>query len=178
MLDQLAPFTCIIVWVPFNENWGQFETSTVTDFVKDKDPTRLVDSASGWVDYGTGDIHSIHKYPGPACPTPEDERAIALSEFGGLGLPVEGHLWDPSKRNWGYRTYKKREELLSHYDQLIEKLYPLVQEGLSAAVYTQITDVEGEVNGLVTYDREVIKIPIEHLKEKASPLFESRGGRK
>src|SRR5690606_9265933 len=115
-------------------------------------------------DRGTGDMNDMHRYPGPGMPEPEDKRAVVLGEFGGLGLPVEGHLWW-DKRNWGYRTYQTKEELWMNYERLIRKLLPLIGQGLAAAVYTQTTDVEGEVNGLMTYDRAVLKFDQEQMRE-------------
>jgi hypothetical protein len=147
----------IVVWVAFNEGWGQWRSIKVSQYIKSQDPTRLLDVASGWVDRYGGDIHDIHMYPGPAMPEPEATRAIVLGEFGGLGLPLENHTWQ-TKNNWGYRNLKDTLELSVAYTELIGKLMPLKRKGLSAAVYTQTTDVEGEVNGLMTYDRSVTKI--------------------
>ncbi len=173
MIDQLSHFPSIIVWVPFNEAWGQFQAGKATDFVKDRDPSRLVDSVSGWVDRGTGDIHSIHRYPGPKCPKIEPDRALAISEFGGLGLSLKEHLWQIKKRNWGYKNFDSSAQLEKKYNQLMKKLEALIPQGLSAGVYTQTTDVECEVNGLITYDREVIKIPVEKLKKMHEALYSS-----
>jgi len=156
MIDGLRNHPCIVAWVPFNEGWGQFDTEKITRWTKELDPSRLVDSPSGWADRGTGDMHDMHRYPGPAMPEPESKRAVVLGEFGGLGLPIKDHLWW-NKRNWGYRNYKGLEELQQNYERVIEKLRPLIGKGLAAAVYTQTTDVEGEVNGIMTYDRAVIK---------------------
>ncbi|MBN1341657.1 MAG: hypothetical protein JXQ73_03205 [Phycisphaerae bacterium] len=161
---------CIVAWVPFNEGWGQFETDAILAWVKQLDPTRLVDGPSGWSDRGTGDMNDMHKYPGPGMPKPEPKRAIVLGEFGGLGLPIEGHLWW-NKRNWGYRTFKTRQELQVAYDVLIKNLRPLIGMGLSAAVYTQTTDVEGEVNGLMTYDRAIIKFDADKLARMHAKLY-------
>ncbi len=147
----------IVVWVPFNEGWGQFETAAIAERVKKADPSRLVDSVSGWADRGVGDMHDIHVYPGPDMPAPEEKRASVLGEFGGLGLPVQGHTWQ-DKKNWGYQNFKDAEALASAYSGLIGKLRPMAARGLSAAVYTQTTDVEIEVNGLTTYDRAVDKM--------------------
>lgn len=147
----------IIVWIPFNEGWGQYAAVKVGDYIKYYDPTRLVDVASGWADRQSGDIHDIHAYPGPAIPELEPNRAVALGEFGGLGLPVENHTWQ-TKNNWGYRNITSAGELETAYSNLISELMKLKKEGLSAAIYTQTTDVEGEVNGLMTYDREINKI--------------------
>ncbi len=147
----------IITWVPFNEGWGQFETARVTDFIHSLDTTRLVNSASGWSDRGTGDMHDIHHYPDPRCPEPEEGRAIVLGEFGGLGYPVQDHTWED--QNWGYRKMEGKDELLSLYESYYDRVHRMASEqGLSASVYTQITDVETETNGLLTYDRSVDKM--------------------
>jgi beta-galactosidase/beta-glucuronidase len=152
---------CIVMWVPYNEGWGQWNTAGVVQMIKDLDPTRLVDDASGWTDRGMGDVHDIHDYPGPAAPEPEANRAAVLGEFGGLGLPVRGHTWQ-SEKNWGYRSFTDAAALTTAYLDLVAKLFPLIQEkGLSAAVYTQTTDVEIEVNGLMTYDREIVKMDLD-----------------
>jgi len=148
----------IVAWVPFNEGWGQFKTNEILRWTKELDPTRLVDGPSGWTDRGGGDMRDLHAYPGPGMPPLEERRASVLGEFGGLGLPLKGHLW-LEKGNWGYRTYKSREELAAAYRDLIRRLRGLQADGLAAAVYTQTTDVEIEVNGLMTYDRAVVKLP-------------------
>lgn len=171
MIDTHFNNPCIVMWVPFNEGWGQFETEKVTRWTMEYDPTRLVNNASGWQDRGVGHVVDMHRYPGPGMPEPEERRAAVLGEFGGLGLPVPGHLWW-DKRNWGYRTYKTREELEQAYLQLMAQLKPLIARGLAAAIYTQLTDVEGEVNGLMTYDREVIKFDIEKLAKVHESLYE------
>jgi hypothetical protein len=146
------------MWVPYNEGWGQWNTAGIVDLVRKHDPSRLVDDTSGWADRGVGDVNDMHSYPGPGSPEPEQKRAIVLGEFGGLGLPVRGHTWQAEK-NWGYRSYKDSAALTSAYEGLVSKLFPLIDEkGLSAAIYTQTTDVEIEVNGLMTYDREVVKM--------------------
>jgi len=147
----------IIVWVPFNEGWGQWASIKVAEYIKGEDPTRLVDAASGWTDRNCGDMHDMHMYPGPGMYEPEPNRAVVLGEFGGLGLPMEGNTWQ-SKNNWGYRNLKDTSDLANAYSDLVAQLMPLKRKGLSAAVYTQTTDVEGEVNGLMTYDRKITKI--------------------
>jgi hypothetical protein len=153
----------IIMWVVFNEGWGQYDTARLTDRVHKLDPTRLVNSASGWTDRGVGSVHDVHAYPGPASPKPERKRAAVLGEFGGLGLPLEGHTWT-DKKNWGYRNLTSREELTERYVQLIERLRFLIGDpGLCAAVYTQVSDVETECNGLMTYDRAIVKPDVEQL---------------
>lgn len=178
MIDNLRNHPSIIVWVPYNEGWGQYDTPGISRMIKEYDPTRLVNSASGWADRGVGDIHDIHAYPGPAIPEPEVRRAIVLGEFGGLGLPVEGHTWQ-ERDNWGYRNFRTAKELTNAYELLIRNLYPMIDKGLSAAVYTQTTDVEIEVNGMMTYDRAVIKMDVKQAKRinqgYLPPIMKSKG---
>jgi len=157
VINFLRNHPCIIMWVPFNEGWGQSDTPRIVDLIKKLDPTRLVDCASGWTDREVGDVHDIHSYPGPAAPPVEEKRAIVLGEFGGLGLPVKGHAWQ-DEGSWGYRRFETREALTDAYLVLIDNLRWLIAGGLSAAVYTQTTDVEVEVNGFMTYDRAIIKM--------------------
>jgi len=162
MIETKYNHPSIIIWVPFNEGWGQYETAEVTNFIKDMDPTRLVNSASGWADRGTGDIHDVHHYPEPICPSPEEERAIVLGEFGGLGLAVQDHTWE--QKNWGYQNMINTEDLLEKYEMFYSIVHDMVtSEGLSATVYTQITDVETETNGLLTYDRRIDKMGYENV---------------
>ena len=170
VIDSLRNHPCIVTWVPFNEGWGQSDTAHITQWIKEYDPTRLVDSASGWVDRGVGDVHDIHAYPGPAAPPNEDRRAAVLGEFGGLGLPLAGHTWQ-DKKNWGYRSFSNRESLTAAYLRLIDRLRPLKRAGLAAAVYTQTTDVEIEVNGLMTYDRAVIKMPVDKIAKANRTMY-------
>ncbi len=162
MLEHLHNHPSIVVWVPFNESWGQFNAREIGDWVKAKDPSRLVDAASGWFDQGNGDIYSIHKYVGPAMPRVEKERAVALSEFGGIGLKIEGHLWQEEKL-FAYRMVKSKAELTNWYLKLLERLLLLKEKGLVAAIYTEICDVEYEINGFLTYDREIMKMDQERL---------------
>ena len=174
IIDANYNFPSIVVWVPFNEAWGQFKTKEITDWTMDYDTTRLVNSASGGNFYLTGDIIDLHHYPDPAMPSPElfgEARAIVLGEFGGLGLPEDGHTWQ-QKGNWGYQSFKNQEELLERYQKLMEDLQPLVSQGLSAAVYTQTTDVEVETNGLMTYDRKIIKLDPAKLKPLHQKLYQ------
>jgi beta-galactosidase/beta-glucuronidase len=156
MIRHLESFPSIIAWVPFNEGWGQHQTNDILRMVKQADPSRLVDAPSGWEDRSYGDMKDMHKYPGPDMYAVIPGRASVLGEFGGLGWPVEGHLWW-NKRNWGYRSYTDQAGLNAAYEDVVNKLEPLIRDGLSAAIYTQTTDVEGEVNGLMTYDRKVLK---------------------
>ncbi len=157
LVQQHSMHPSIVMWVPYNEGWGQWDTPRIAAMVRGLDPTRLVNSASGWTDRGVGDVWDIHRYPGPAVSPADGRRAQVLGEFGGLGLPLTGHLWQ-DKQNWGYRTFTTLDELRPAYERLYVQLDALREEGLSAAVYTQTTDVEGEVNGLMTYDRAVVKI--------------------
>jgi hypothetical protein len=160
------------MWVPFNEGWGQYDTARIVNFIKELDPSRLVNNTSGWADRGVGDVHDIHRYPGPAAPPIEAKRAAVLGEFGGLGLPVTGHTWQ-DKKNWGYRSYKTREDLTDAYLVLLDNLRSLIGGGLCAGVYTQTTDVEIEVNGLMTYDRAMIKMDVKKVAAENKRLYES-----
>ncbi len=158
MIDGLQAHPSIVTWVVFNEGWGQFDTKRVAEWTKAYDPTRLVDAASGWTDRaGVGDLHDLHHYPRPAAPPLESKRAGVLGEFGGLGLGVDDHTW--KKEFWGYQGTASAAELTRKYERLIREGYDLKDaKGLNALVYTQITDVETECNGLLTYDRAVIKL--------------------
>ena len=164
IMEQQQVFPCIVVWVPFNEAWAQFDTYKVVEFTKEKDPSRLVNAASGGNSYREcGDIFDSHNYPDPKMKfTSEGKQIDVLGEYGGIGWPVEGHLWQPD-RNWGYVQYKSGEEVLAQYREYALQLEKIIAEGVSAAVYTQTTDVEGEVNGLMTYDRAVTKMPADEL---------------
>ena len=157
MMRNLGNAPSIVAWVPFNEGWGQHDTNEILDMVRRLDPSRLVDGPSGWEDRGYGDMKDMHAYPGPDMFPVVEGRASVLGEFGGLGFPVPDHLWWTDKRNWGYRTFPTQDALRAAYEDLITKLMPLAAKGLAAAIYTQTTDVEGEVNGLMTYDRRVMK---------------------
>ncbi|KAA3653666.1 MAG: glycoside hydrolase family 2 [Calditrichaeota bacterium] len=160
MIDQHFNHPSIVMWVVFNEGWGQYDTERLTKLVKSMDPDRLVSNASGWTDKNVGDILDWHRYPGPAAPKPEDKRAAVLGEFGGLGLPFERHLWE--EKNWGYQNFKDQKAYRDRYEKLYDEIWQLEKEpGLSACVYTQTTDVETEVNGLMTYDREIVKLDLE-----------------
>ena len=146
----------IIMWVVFNEGWGQYDTEHLAEKVKHLDPSRLVNNASGWTDKNAGDVMDIHNYPAPRSPEPESDRAIVLGEFGGLGLAVPGHTWQ--KEHWGYKGMADANQLLAQYEEFLNTVYSMREtSGLSAAIYTQITDVEVECNGLLTYDRKVVK---------------------
>lgn len=170
IIDDLKFFPSIVVWVPFNEAWGQFNTVDVTNWTVKYDPTRVVNCASGGNDFPVGHIYDIHRYPGPTMPALKSDRAAVLGEFGGLGLPLEGHTWQ-GKNNWGYRSYETKQALNDAYEIAIRRLRPLIAEGMAAAVYTQTTDVEIEVNGFLTYDREVLKFDEQRVIDLHKKLF-------
>ncbi len=167
MIETKYNHPSIIMWVIYNEGWGQYNTASVTDYVSAYDTTRLVNSTSGWTDRGTGDVMDVHNYPEPVAPPAEETRAIVLGEFGGLGLPVPGHTWE--QKNWGYRNMTDSTDLLRRYETFYSVVRELVEKkGLSASVYTQTTDVETETNGLMTYDREVDKMGFENVRNAHS----------
>ena len=173
IMTALRGFQSIVCWVPFNEAWGQFDTPEVVKFTKEFDPTRLVNEASGGNFHFVGDIIDVHHYPTPAMNVFESKFINVLGEYGGIGYPVIGHTWEID-RKWGYGKNKQSsEELMSQYKEYAEMLKVFVQTGCAAAVYTQTTDVEGEVNGLMTYDRAVIKVDIEKLAEINRSVIES-----
>lgn len=168
MMNDLYNHPSIVTWVPFNEGWGQFQTAEVARLVKQLDPTRLVNATTGWADRGVGDMHDMHDYPGPGMfPLSDDGRASVLGEFGGQALVVKGHLWltDFSKAPQHYKTSTSPDELHQKYAAMMVSLKALKEKGLAAAVYTQTTDVEIEVNGLMTYDRKVMKFDEDKLRE-------------
>ena len=158
VVDALRNHPSIVMWVPFNEGWGQHDTPATVAWLEQHDSTRLVDDASGWTDANVGSVHDVHAYPGPGAPAAEPTRAAVLGEFGGLGLPLEGHTWI-QKESWGYRNFPTVDSLGTAYSALLARLNPLRREGLAAAIYTQLSDVEREVNGIMTYDRAVVKLP-------------------
>lgn len=167
MIETKFNHPSIVMWVVYNEGWGQFNTPAVTDYVMTFDTTRLVNSASGWTDRGTGHVLDIHHYPEPVAPVAEKARAIVLGEFGGLGLPVQGHTWE--QKNWGYEKMGDTTALRQKYTDFYEAVRQMVAEkGLSASVYTQTTDVETETNGLMTYDRKVDKMGALNVKKAMS----------
>ena len=173
IINQVKKFQCIAVWVPFNEAWSQFDTKDVVAYTKKLDPTRLVNQSSGgnWEE-GVGDILDNHHYPYPAFRMWDKNMINVLGEYGGIGLPVEGHLWQADK-NWGYVQYKNGDEVLAEYASFAEQLKQLIKQGCSAAVYTQTTDVEIEINGLMTYDRKVIKMDEKKLRAVNEGIIKS-----
>jgi beta-galactosidase/beta-glucuronidase len=172
LVDHLYNAACIAVWVPFNESWGQFHARDVAKWLKTYDPTRLVDHASGWFDQGGGDFQSQHIYfKKLKRPTPNG-RAFVLSEFGGYSLKTSGHVWDETKK-FGYRFYDTPEALTQAYLDLLENgIKPLIPQGLAAAVYTETTDVEIEINGYLTYDRKVEKMDAGVLRKAHEKLID------
>ena len=158
VIDCLYSYPCIGTWVPFNEAWGQFKTPEIVAWTKEYDPSRLVNPASGGNHYTCGDILDLHHYPGPNMFLYDPRRATVLGEYGGIGLVVEGNTWVNDKKNWGYVKFNTSDEVTNEYIKYGRHLLELIRKGFSAAVYTQTTDVEGEINGLMTYDRKVIKM--------------------
>ena len=154
-MEALRGHPCIGCWVPFNEGWGQFDAAKAVEALRALDPSRLVDEASGWYDQGGGDVDSRHNYFYPLRVRP-GKRVAALSEYGGIAWPMPGH--EPPRRTYGYGTAKSRAELTERYQKLQrDTVLPQLKNGLSALVYTQVSDVEDEVNGLFTYDRAALK---------------------
>jgi beta-galactosidase/beta-glucuronidase len=175
MIGDLRAFPSIVVWVVNNEGWGQYDSAMLARYVKGMDPSRLVDADSGWLDVapGVSDMLDIHTYEDvPHTPRHQATRAIVLGEYGGVGYPIEGHLWREGQ-TWSYQVAKTPEDYLARFRRKMEQVITEAKEkGLSAAVYTQTTDVEGEINGLLTYDRARSKAPPEALAEIAAPLWE------
>ena len=164
IIDCLYSYPSIAVWVPFNEAWGQFKTPEIAEWTKQYDPSRLVNPASGGNHYTCGDMLDLHKYPAPELYLYDGARPTVLGEYGGIGLALEGHTWE-DRRNWGYVQFKNADEATEEYIRYARMLLELAKTGFSAAVYTQITDVEVEVNGLITYDRKIVKLDEAKLRE-------------
>ena len=153
MLTALQPFASIVAWVPFNEAWGQHDTNETLTHVMRFDPTRLVDGPSGWTDMGLGHMRDHHLYQGAEqLPEPESGRATVYGEFGGISLYIDGHSM--FEKGWGYTKTESVEDFLTSYEELLTAIGSLIPEGLAGAIYTQTTDVESEINGLLTYDRK------------------------
>lgn len=164
IMDEHMSNPSIVCWVPFNEAWGQFKTEEIVEWTKAYDPSRIVNPASGGNHYQVGDMLDLHNYPGPEMYLHDGNRATVLGEYGGIGLALEGHLWATDK-NWGYVQFKNSKEVTDKYVEYAEHLIELIKTGFTAAVYTQTTDVEGEINGLMTYDRKIIKLEEDRLRE-------------
>ena len=169
IIDFLYSYPCVGVWVPFNEAWGQFKTKEIAEWTKQYDPSRLVNPASGGNHYPVWDMLDLHNYPHPELYLYDGQRPTVLGEYGGIGWAVKGHLWEPD-RNWGYVQFNSSKEVTDQYVEYAEQLKTLIKHGFSAAVYTQTTDVEVEVNGLMTYDREMIKMDEQRIKLENSEI--------
>ena len=172
IMDCLYSYPCIGTWVPFNEAWGQFKTPEIAEWTKEYDPTRLVNPASGGNHYTCGDMLDLHNYPAPEMYLYDAQRANVLGEYGGIGWVVKNHIWEPD-RNWGYIQFNSSKEVTDEYIKYTDMLYDLIIRGFSAAVYTQTTDVEVEVNGLMTYDRKVIKVDEKRVREANARVCKS-----
>lgn len=167
IMHQLSKYPSILVWVPFNEGWAQFDTPQVVEFTRSQDASRLINSASGGNSYHVGDILDSHNYPAPLMKFRSHGTQIdVLGEYGGIGLAVPGHLWNAEGRNWGYQGLcKDGEEVLARYEAYAEQFIPEILSGVSAGIYTQTTDVESELNGIMTYDRSVVKVDEKRFRE-------------
>jgi beta-galactosidase/beta-glucuronidase len=165
MITALYNAVGIAVWVPFNEGWGQFDALKAADFIKERDGSRLIDHASGWHDMGGGDFNSVHIYFKPVKISKDEKRVAVLSEFGGYSHQVKGHVYDENQV-FGYRIFKEIGEFQAAYEKLYnEQIIPSIKDGLSAVVYTQVSDVEMETNGILTFDREICKLDVERTKK-------------
>ena len=165
IIDYLYSYPCIAMWVPFNEAWGQFKTREIAAWTKIYDPTRPVNPASGGNHYiACGDVLDLHRYPHPEMYLYDTKRVTVMGEYGGIGLVVADHLWEPD-RNWGYVQFKNSDEATEAYLKYTNMLKDMIERGFSAGVYTQTSDVEVEVNGLMTYDRKVIKLNEQKIRE-------------
>ena len=174
MVNQLYNHPSIAVWVPFNEGWGQFDANIATNKIRKLDSTRLVNEACGWFDQNGGDMYSIHNYIRKLKVKPQSNRVVALTEYGGYSYPVENHV--ACEKEFGYKSYKNAEELTENYKRLWEEeIYPNIKDGLCSAIYTQTSDIEEEINGLMTYDREIVKIKkevVKALNQKLDDIFQ------
>jgi len=184
VVETLRNHPSIVMWVPFNEGWGQYESGRIVDLVRATDPTRLVNHASGWYERRAGDVVDWHNYPEPRPPEPERTRAAVQGEYGGLGFNIPGHMWQ--EEGWGYALFPDKESLTQRFEDMLVTIKDSAENaGLSAAVYTQTTDIETENNGLMTYDREVMKIDAEAISlaqggylppriKRSAPIFIDR----
>ncbi len=184
VIDALRNHPSIVMWVPFNEGWGQYESGRIVALIRATDPTRLVNHASGWYERGVGDVVDWHHYPEPRPPAPEERRAAVQGEYGGLGFNMPGHMWQ--EEGWGYAVFPDQESLTQRFEDFLRVIHDARDNaGLSAAVYTQTTDIETENNGLMTYDREITKIDADAIAlanagylpprcEQRAPIFVDR----
>ena len=164
MIRQLGSHPSIVMWVPFNEGWGQFDAAEVSKLVKAWDPSRLVNEACGWFDQGGGDLYSIHNYFRKLSVKPQGDRAVALTEYGGFACPVQEHMWN--EESFGYRHYNHAVEVTAAYEKLWkEQILPAIPRGLCCAIYTQVSDICEENNGLMTWDREVDKVIVGRMQQ-------------
>lgn len=164
MVTQLYNHPSIAVWVPFNEGWGQFEAKKATKLLRQYGGNRLVNEACGWYDQGGGDMYSIHNYFRKLKVKPQKKRVIALTEYGGYAYEVKDHVM--CEKKVGYKSYESEDALLQSYQKLWnEQILTNIPKGLSAAIYTQTSDIEEEINGLMTYDRKVTKFPVEEIRK-------------
>ena len=171
MVEQLYNYPSIAVWVPFNEGWGQFDASKATALIRKTDKTRFVNEACGWFDQQGGDMFSIHNYLRKLKCKPKEDRVVALTEYGGYAYPVKGHL--ACEKEFGYKAYKSKEELTANYRRLWnEEIYPNLEKGLCSAIYTQTSDIEEEINGIMTYDRDEVKFIEKELQDLNQKLYE------
>ena len=171
MVKELYNHPSIVLWTPFNEGWGQFDAPVATAMLRKWDETRLINEACGWFDQGGGDLYSIHNYRYALKIKPQKDRVVALSEYGSYAFPVKEHLW--SRKEFGYKFFSSKEEVTAAYEKLWERdIFPNVEKGLSATIYTQTTDIEEEINGLMTYDRKVDKLRVDTLRKLSQRLME------
>ncbi len=171
MIEQLYNYPSIATWVLFNEGWGQFDATKATELARNVDNSRFINEACGWFDQKGGDMFTIHNYLRKLKVKPDKSRVVALTEYGGYAFPIEGHM--ACEKEFGYKHYRTREELTQSYERLWEEqIYPNLKEGLSAAIYTQTSDIEEEINGLMTYDREVSKFDENILRDLHARLLE------
>lgn len=176
IMDFCYSFPSVVVWVPFNEAWGQFDTEKVAEWTKNYDPSRLVNPASGGNFHYCGDMMDMHHYPNPKRFYLYDAmRVNVLGEYGGIALPTEGHTWWKKDNNWGYVQFKNPDEVTNEYIKYTEELKKLSRQGYSGAVYTQTTDVEGEINGIMTYDRKVVKMDEERIRKANREVIQILG---
>ena len=171
MVKHLYNHPCIAAWVPFNEGWGQFDAGWITERLRRLDQSRLINQACGWFDQKGGDMYSIHNYRHGLTVSPQGDRVVALTEYGGYACPVKGHI--ASRKKFGYRHYSSGDALTAGYRRLIEEeVFPNVERGLSAAIYTQVSDIETEINGMMTYDREIDKMDLDTVRQLNEELYQ------
>ena len=171
-MEQHLSYPSICVWVPFNEGWGQFKTVEIVNWTKEKDPSRLVNCASGGNHFDCGDIHDLHNYPDPKTKLFDGAHVNVIGEYGGMSLVVKDHLWDAS-RGWGYQELKSSDAITDEYVKYATMLIDAIRIQYSAAVYTQTTDCESELNGLMTYDRKVMKFDVARIREMNQKVIRS-----